>query len=172
MSFLGQAQCSCTLVGSENPFLTGMRYASALASLTFHFPTGTLWALGAFLGGPSCGLRMLFYWICPLVTPTPTLLWLGLILPLSTHHLTYPFSLVCFFPSPPAIHLPIPHCHVWQCFTHIKHLRHQHSTSAWFASSPLPCHLFIRSPSPNRFLPQYMAHWLVWVIWVFIECES
>src|SRR5882724_7224672 len=46
----------------------GMRYASALASPTFLFPTGTLWALGAFLGGPSCGLRMLFYWICPLVT--------------------------------------------------------------------------------------------------------
>src|SRR5882724_10349290 len=63
-----------------------MRYASALASLTFLFPTGTLSALGAFLGGPSCGLRMLFYWICPLVTPTPTLLRLGLLLPLSTCH--------------------------------------------------------------------------------------
>ena len=120
----------------------------------------SLSALGDFLGGPSCGLGMLFYWICPLVTPTPTLLRLGLLLPLSTHHLTYPFGLVCFFPSPPAIHLPIPHHQVWQCFTHIKHLRHKHSTSACFASSPLPCHLFIRSPSPNRFLPQYMACWL------------
>src|SRR5882724_10834896 len=80
-----------------------MRYASALASLTFLFPTGTLWALGAFLGGQSCGLGMLFYWIYPLVTPT--LLQLGLLLPLSTRHLTYPFGLVCFFPSPPAISL-------------------------------------------------------------------
>src|SRR5882724_331602 len=53
----------------------GMRYASALASLTFLFPTGTLWALGDFMGGPSCGLRMLFYWICPLVTPTPCRHW-------------------------------------------------------------------------------------------------
>src|SRR5882724_12013897 len=119
-----------------------------------------LLALGDFLGGPSCGLRVLFYWICPLVIPTPTLLQLGLLLPLSTCHLTYPFSLVCFFPSPPAIHLPIPHHQVWQCFTHSKHLRHQHSTLAWFASSLLPCHLFIHSPSPNRFLPQYMARWL------------
>src|SRR5882724_999053 len=84
-----------------------MRYASAFASLTFLFPTGTLWALGAFLGGQACGLGMLFYWICPLVTPTPTLLQLGLLLPLSARHLTYPFGLVCFFSSPPAIHLPI-----------------------------------------------------------------
>src|SRR5882724_10798305 len=98
-----------------------MRYASALASPNFLFPTGTLWALGDFLGGPSCSLRMLFYWICPLVTPTPCQHWgifweghhepwdvvlllcplvtltptlpqLGLLLPLSTHHsLTYPF---------------------------------------------------------------------------------
>src|SRR5882724_10130064 len=117
----------------------------------------SLLALVDFLGGPSCGLGMLFYWICPLVTPTPTLLQLGFLLPLSTCHLTYPFGLVCFFPSPPAIHLPIPHCQVYQCFAHIKHLRHQHSTLAWFASSPLPCHLFICSPSPNRFLLQYMA---------------
>src|SRR5882724_13140776 len=57
----------------------------------------------------------------PLVTPTPTLLWLGLLLPLSTCHSlthstppglavlcshqalkasTHYFSLVCFFPSP------------------------------------------------------------------------
>src|SRR5882724_6997426 len=59
--------------------------------------------------------------LCPLVTPTPTLLRFGLLLPLSTHHSlahsTLPglavlhshqalkasaqyFSLVCFFPSP------------------------------------------------------------------------
>src|SRR5882724_10289116 len=72
----------------------------------------SLSALGDFLGGPSCGL--VFYWICPLVTPTPcrhwgifweghhaalgclllcplvtptpTLLRLGLLLPLSTRH--------------------------------------------------------------------------------------
>src|SRR5882724_6131072 len=86
----------------------------------------SLSALGDFLGGPSCGLGMLFYWICPLVTPTPTLLRLGLLLPLSTRHSlthstppglavlhshqaleasTHYFGLVCFFPSPPAIHL-------------------------------------------------------------------
>src|SRR5882724_6344862 len=53
----------------------GMRYASALASPNFLFPTETLWALGDFLGGPSCGLRMLFHWICPLVTPTPCWHW-------------------------------------------------------------------------------------------------
>src|SRR5882724_5773426 len=52
-----------------------MRYASALASLTFLFPTGTLWALGAFLGGQSCGLGMLFYWKYPLVIPTPCQHW-------------------------------------------------------------------------------------------------
>src|SRR5882724_9803011 len=46
----------------------------------------SLSALGDFLGGPSCDLGMLFYWICPLVTPTPTLLWIGFLLPLSTHH--------------------------------------------------------------------------------------
>jgi len=109
----------------------------------------SLSALGDFLGGPSCSLRMLFYWnipsshshsllalgifweghhvasgCCsidmPLVTPTPTLLQLGFLLP-----------------SSPTIHLPIPHHQVWKCFAHIKHLRHQHITSAWFASSPL-----------------------------------
>src|SRR5882724_3059828 len=53
----------------------GMRYVSALASPNFIFPTGTLWALGDFLGGPSCSLGMLFYWICPLVTPTPCQHW-------------------------------------------------------------------------------------------------
>src|SRR5882724_3220890 len=104
----------------------GMRYGSALASPTFLFPTGKLWALGAFLGGPSCGLGMLFYWICLLVTPTPTLLQLGLLLPLSICHsithspppglavlhshqalkaLAQYFGLVCFFPSP----LPLVH---------------------------------------------------------------
>src|SRR5882724_11638135 len=35
----------------------------------------SLSALGDFLGGPSCGLGMLFYWICPLVTPTPCRHW-------------------------------------------------------------------------------------------------
>src|SRR5882724_6660018 len=61
--------------------------------------------------------------LCPLVTPTPTLLRLGLLLPLST-----------------AIHLPIPHHQVWQCFAHIKHLKHQHITSGLvcFFPSPLP----------------------------------
>src|SRR5882724_1640566 len=53
----------------------------------------SLSALGDFLGGPSCGLRMLFYWICPLVTPTPTLLQLGLLLPLfPCHSLTHSTS--------------------------------------------------------------------------------
>src|SRR5882724_3547582 len=133
----------------------GMRYASALASPTFLFPTGTLWELGSFLGGPSCSLRMLFYWICPLVTPTPTLHQLGLLLPLSTcHSLTHStlpgmavlhshqvlkasaqyFGLVCFFPSP----LPLVH---------------------------------------SLTLPQQVSSTIhgslvVWVIWVFIECES
>src|SRR5882724_10681446 len=100
----------------------------------------------------------------PLVTSTPTLLQLGLLLPLFPHHSlthstppglavlcshqalkasTHYFCLVCFFPSPPAIHLPIPHHYVWKCFAHIKHLRHQHITSAWFASSPFHCHLFV-----------------------------
>src|SRR5882724_11356975 len=71
-------------------------------------------------------------------------------------------ALAWFASSPlhPPSHLPIPHHQVWQCFAHIKHLRHKHSTLACFASSPLPCHLFIHSPSPNRFLPQYMACWL------------
>src|SRR5882724_7465367 len=77
-----------------------------------------------------------------------------LLLPLSTCHLTYPFGLVCFFPSPPAIHLPIPHHQVWQCFTHIKHLRHQHSTLAWFASSPLHPPL----PIPHHQVWQCFAH--------------
>src|SRR5882724_13380498 len=107
----------------------------------------SLSALGDFLGGPSCGLGMLFYWICPLVTPTPTLLRLGLLLPLSTRHLTYPFGLVFFFPSPPTIHLPIPHHQVWQCFAYIKHLKHKHITSAWFASSPLHHHSLTHSTS-------------------------
>src|SRR5882724_11559267 len=78
--------------------------------------------------------------LCPLVTPTPTLLRLGLLLPLST-----------------AIHLPIPHHQVWQCFTHIKHLKHQHNTSAWFASSPL--HLpFTYLPIPHHQVWQCFAH--------------
>src|SRR5882724_4326508 len=64
----------------------GMRYVSALASPNFLFPSRSLSALGDFLGGPSCSLWMLFYWICPLVTPTPTLLRLGLLLPLFHHH--------------------------------------------------------------------------------------
>src|SRR5882724_7890899 len=113
----------------------------------------SLLALGDFLGGPSCGLGMLFYWICPLVTPTPCrhwgIFWEG-------HHvasgccsigyalyslpLPHYLGLVCFFPSPPAIHLPIPHHQVWQCFAHIKHLKHKNITSGLvrFFPSPLP----------------------------------
>src|SRR5882724_6772156 len=53
----------------------------------------SLSALGDFLGGPSCSLGMLFYCICPLVTPTPTLLQLGLLLPLS--------PVTCSFAHPP-----------------------------------------------------------------------
>src|SRR5882724_7637938 len=90
----------------------GMRYVSALASPTFPFPTGTLWALGAFLGGPSCGLGMLFNWICPLVTPTPCwhwgTFWEG-------HHAA---SGCCF---------------IGYASSH----SHSHFTLAWFASSPL-----------------------------------
>jgi len=172
----------------------GMRYVSALASPNFLFSYRNIVGTGGFSGRAIMRPRDVVLLDMPLVTPTPTLLWLGLLLPLF-----------------PAIHLPIPHHQVWQCFAHIKHLRHQHITlawfassplhppftypfhttrsgsalltsstwsintllQAWFASSPLHCHLFVHSPSPNRFLPQYMARWLyVWVIWVFIECES
>src|SRR5882724_11485311 len=59
----------------------------------FSFSYRKILGTGGFLGGPSCGLRMLFYWICPLVTPTPTLLWLGLLLPLS--------PATCSFSHPP-----------------------------------------------------------------------
>src|SRR5882724_6272640 len=132
-----------------------MRYVSALASPNFLFPTGTLWALGDFLGGPSCGLRMVVLLDMPLVTPTPTLLWLGLLLPLSTcHSLTHStlpglavlhshqaleasihyFSLVCFFPSP----------------------------------LPLVCSLTL----PQQVSSTIHGSLVVWVIWVFIECES
>src|SRR5882724_3792292 len=51
----------------------------------------SLLALGDFLGGPSCSLGMVVLLDMPLVTPTPTLLQLGLLLPLSPHHLTYLF---------------------------------------------------------------------------------
>src|SRR5882724_11118533 len=72
----------------------------------------SLSALGDFLGGPSCGLGMLFYWICPLVTPTPCwhwgIFWEG-------HHVA---SGCC------SIAMPSSHSH-------------SHITSAWFASSPL-----------------------------------
>src|SRR5882724_10561362 len=46
----------------------------------------SLSALGDFLGGPSCGLGMVVLLDMPLVTPTPNLLQLGLLLPLSTRH--------------------------------------------------------------------------------------
>src|SRR5882724_6882279 len=100
----------------------------------------SLSALGDFLGGPSCGLGILFYWIFLYSFPLP-------------HY----FSLVCFFPSPPAIHLSIPHHQVWQCFAHIKHLKHQHITSAWFASSPLhPPFTYL--PIPHHQVWQCFAH--------------
>jgi len=100
--------------------------------------------------------------LCPLVTPTPTLLWLDLLLPLSTcHSLTHstPPGLAVlrshqaleasthyfgwFASSPlhtPFTYLPIPHHQVWQCFAHIKHLKHKHITSGLvcFFPSPLP----------------------------------
>src|SRR5882724_6372985 len=101
-----------------------MRYGSALASPNFLFPTGTLWELGDFLGGPSCGLRMLFYWICPLVTPTPCqhwgIFWEG-------HHAT----LGCCSIAMPSSH------------------SHSHITSAWFASSPLHRHSLTHSTPPG-----------------------
>src|SRR5882724_4893548 len=72
----------------------------------------SLLALGNFLGGPSCSLGMLFYWICSLVTPTPCrhwgIFWEG-------HHAA---SGCC------SIAMPSSHSH-------------SHTTSAWFASSPL-----------------------------------
>jgi len=81
----------------------------------------------------------------------------------STHY----FGWFASSPLPLPSHLPIPHCQVWQCFAHIKHLRHQHITLAWFASSPLHCHLFFRSP-PNRLLHIHGS--LVGMgIWVFIR---
>src|SRR5882724_86131 len=71
----------------------------------------SLSSLGDFLGGPSCSLVM-FYWICPLVTPTPCrhwgIFWEG-------HHAA---SGCC------SIAMPSSHSH-------------SHITSAWFASSPL-----------------------------------
>jgi len=94
--------------------------------------------------------------LCPLVTATPTLLQLGLLLPLST-----------------AIHLPIPHHQVWQCFAHIKHLKHKHITSGLVRFFPSPLPLVHLLTLPQQVLPQYMARWLyVWVIWGSIECES
>src|SRR5882724_9190826 len=89
-----------------------MRHGFTLASLHFIFSTGTLWALGNVLGGPSCGLGMSFYWICPLLTPTPCrhwgIFWEG-------HHAT----LGCCSIAMPSSH------------------SHSHITLAWFASSPL-----------------------------------
>src|SRR5882672_238564 len=76
----------------------------------------SLLVLPAFLGGLYVAIGMLFYWIMPYShphshIPTPTLLWLGLLCPLSTRHL---------------IHSPIPHRQVCQCFAHIKCLGNQH----------------------------------------------
>jgi len=105
----------------------GMRYVSALASPTF-FSYRNIVGSGGFLGGPSCGLRMLFYWICSSHS-TPTLLQLGLLFPLHPHSLPIP---------PPCLAV----------LRHIKHLRHQHITSAWFSSSPL--HLPIPLPIPHH----------------------
>src|SRR5882672_9050946 len=87
----------------------------------------SLSVLWAFLGGLYAAIGMLFYWIMPYSRshshiPTPTLIWLGFLHPLSTRHL---------------IRLPIPHQQVCKCFAHIKCLWHQHMTLAWFALSPL-----------------------------------
>src|SRR5882672_6700858 len=118
-----------------------------MLSLTLrHFHS--LSVLWAFLGGLYAAIGMLFYWIMSYShshshIPTPTLLWLGLLCPLSTHHL---------------INLPIPHRQVCQCFGHIKCLGHQHMTLAWFALSPHHPPL-VCSPSPNRFLLHFMARW-------------
>jgi len=93
-----------------------------------------------------------------LSSPLPLhLLWLGLLLPLSTRHsLTHS--------TPPGLAVLCSH-QALEASTHYFGLGLLLPLST--------CHLFIRSPSHNRFLPQYMAHWLyVWVIWVFIECES
>src|SRR5882672_2248535 len=108
----------------------------------------SLSVLWAFLGGLYAAIGMLFYWIMPYShphIPTPTLLWLGLLRPLSSCHL---------------IHLPIPHRQVCQCFAHIKCLGHQHMTLACFALSPLHPPL-VHSPSPNRFLLHFMARWVM-----------
>src|SRR5467141_733625 len=104
----------------------------------------SLSVLWAFMGGLYAAIGMLFYWIMPYSNshiPTPTLLWLGLLLPLSSRHL---------------IHLPIPHRQVCQCFAHIKCLGHQHMTLAWFALSPLH-HLFAHPPPTGFFYISWLA---------------
>src|SRR5882724_4270097 len=149
--FLVQGHC-----GHWGMFWEGHHAASGCRSIGYALyslplPVGT----GGFSGRAIMRPRDVVLLLCPLVTPTPTLLQLGLLLPLSTRHSlthstppglavlrshqaleasTHYFSLVCFFPSPlPLVHsLTLP----------------QQVSSAIHGSL------------------------VVWVIWVFIECES
>jgi len=93
----------------------------------FSFSYRNIVGTGGFSGRAIMRPRDVVLLLCPLVTPTPTLLRLGLLLPLSTHHSlthstppglavlrshqaleasTHYFSLVCFFPSPPPFTYP------------------------------------------------------------------
>src|SRR5882724_3884839 len=93
----------------------------------FSFSYRNIVGTGGFYGRAIMWPRDVVLLLCPLVTPTPTLLQLGLLLPLSTRHSlthstppglavlhshqaleasTHYFGLVCFFPSPPPFTYP------------------------------------------------------------------
>jgi len=117
----------------------------------FSFSYRNIVGTGGFSGRAIMRPRMLFYWICPLVTPLPV----GTGDFLEGHHaasgccsIAMPSShshshiTLAWFASSlsTAIHLPIPNHQVWQCFAHIKHLSIKHITSGLvrFFPSPLP----------------------------------
>src|SRR5882724_9023550 len=91
----------------------------------------------------------------PLVTPTPILLQLGLLLPLSTCH-----SLT---------HSPLPGLAVLHSHQALK-ASAQYFSLVCFFPSPLP--LVHSLTLPQQVSSTIHGSLVVWVIWVFIECES
>jgi len=150
-SFFLQEHC-----GHWGIFWEGHHAASGCCSIDMPSShSHSLLALGDFWEGHHaasgcCSIAM------PSSHSTPTLLWLGLLLPLST-----------------AIHLPIPNHQVWQCFAHIKHLKHKPHYFGLGSLFPSPLPLVHSLTLPQQvssaihgLLVVCMGHLGVHIMWV------
>jgi len=117
----------------------------------FFFLQEHWWELGAFLGEPSCGLRILFYWICP-SSNSHSLSALGdflegdhaasdvVLLDMPSSH-SHSLSALGDFLGGPSCGLMM--LFYWICSSH----PHSHFTLAWFAS-PLSTHHSLTHSTP------------------------